>query len=336
MPTLNLGKVRLSNEGEWTAGLNYESLSMVTYNSEAFMSLCDVPPSDTIPPDNPDYWVKTGSKGDPGPKGDRGDPGLEGAMGPAGATGPKGDTGPAGPQGEPGEQGIPGATGATGPQGDTGPAGPQGLKGETGSPGATGPQGLKGDKGDPGPKGDKGDTGATGPQGLKGDKGDPGPQGPQGLQGATGPQGAKGNTGSTGPQGPQGAQGATGPMPTLSSSYTSTSTTVAANSYAVKQAYDRAINAAWPVDTLLANSAKAAPCPKTAMTPGASTPLGGWGFLSSRYLPAGGTWAFLALSFVISGSAYMIAESKAGVAAGGSLIVGSTTWTPWIFVWRIA
>ena len=53
--------------------------------------------------------------------------------------------------------------------------------------------------------------------------------------GATGAKGDKGATGATGPKGDKGEPGAT---PTLSSAVNSTSTTVAANSAAVKTAYD--------------------------------------------------------------------------------------------------
>ena len=58
--------------------------------------------------------------------------------------------------------------------------------------------------------------------------------------GATGAKGDKGATGATGPKGDKGEPGAT---PTLSSAVNSTSTTVAANSAAVKTAYDLATTA---------------------------------------------------------------------------------------------
>ena len=59
-------------------------------------------------------------------------------------------------------------------------------------------------------------------------------------KGATGAKGDKGATGATGPKGDKGEPGAT---PTLSSAVNSTSTTVAANSAAVKTAYDLATTA---------------------------------------------------------------------------------------------
>lgn len=282
MPTINLGKVRLSNEGEWTAGLNYEALSLVTYNNEAFMSVDAVPPSTIPPTEAPDQWVKVGSKGDTGPKGDQGDQGLEGSIGPEGPRGL---------------------------QGDTGSAGPQGIKGDTGAAGAVG------SKGDPGPQG---------VQGVKGDTG------------ATGPQGVKGNTGSTGAQGPQGERGATGPTPSLSSSVSSTSTTTAANSAAVKQAYDRGNAAAVVTQPLITANVFASPIPCVA-----SGRLGQWkelveGINIPVYVPDGGTWAYFAYRVSSSNLTPISIGPHVGIVSGGGLAVyAHSSYATKGFCWRI-
>ena len=312
MPTINLGKVRPNAEGEWTAGTDYESLSLVTFQSEAFMCMQDVPASAITPPEAPDVWVKVGSKGDTGPKGDRGDTGLEGPMGPEGRAGEAGAQGPPGPQGE---QGI---SGEQGPPGGTGPQGERGEKGDTGD---QGPQGL------PGRDGAKGDKGDTGPQGVKGDTG------AQGPTGETGPAGAKGNTGSTGAQGPQGPQGATGPMPALSSAVNSTSTTVAANSYAVKLAYDIGDAAATTVSNLRSYGVKAAPLPVYS-----TSSLGCWSYNSTGILPSGGTYAFLVMNIKgTSDGTFTIHSMSASLAAGGSNVAKPPAGIqPWILYWRIS
>jgi len=61
-----------------------------------------------------------------------------------------------------------------------------------------------------------------------------------GAKGDDGEQGEKGEKGDPGPEGPEGPQGPEGPAVAISDSVTSTSTTTAASSYAVKQAYDKA------------------------------------------------------------------------------------------------
>lgn len=132
--------------------------------------------------------------------------------------------------------------------------------------------GMKGDKGDKGETGERGPAGVNGKNGADGMQGPQGPapahrwegttlafqnadgtwadavdlQGPQGIAGPEGPQGPQGVPGVQGEQGPQGAQGPKGDKgdtPALSDAVTSTSTTVAASSKAVKTAYDKAMEA---------------------------------------------------------------------------------------------
>ncbi len=93
--------------------------------------------------------------------------------------------------------------------------------------------GADGAPGAAGSPGEKGDQGLQGVQGIQGEKGEQGIQGIQGEQGIQGIQGEKGDKGDQGPEGPIGSV-------ELSSSVTSESTAVAANSFAVKQAYDLA------------------------------------------------------------------------------------------------
>lgn len=277
MPTINLGKVRLSFEGEWVAGRNYEAMSLLTHNSEAFMAVSDVPPSTTPPAEDTVRWVKVGSKGDAGPQGPQGEPGA------AGPQGVKGDTGPAGPQGIKGDKGDKGETGSVGPQGPAGPQGAQGIKGDTG---------------------------------------------------ATGPQGARGATGATGAQGPQGPQGATGPMPTLSSAVNSTSTTVAANSAAVKEVYDVADLCKAYLQQCIDAVTYPAPMPRP------SAGLGLWQTLQSSAasqnvtLPAGGYWAyFLVLYDTVQKKIEMVSSSAR---SGGSIVVGGFSNSLWYgFCWRV-
>lgn len=99
--------------------------------------------------------------------------------------------------------------------------GRDGEKGEKGDPGLQGPEGPAGKDGEKGEQGPKGDIGPQGPPGKDGEKGDKGDIGPQGLKGD------------------KGDQGIPGPV-NISNSVSSTSTTTAASSYAVKSAYDRA------------------------------------------------------------------------------------------------
>lgn len=136
MPTINLGKVRSSNEGVWTTDRNYEALSMVMYNDEAFLALIDVPPSVIPPSEASEYWLRVGSKGGTGPQGEKGEQGVQG---------PKGDKGDKGDRGEAGPQGIQGIQGTQGPKGAVGAQGVQGPKGDIG------PQGVQGPQGDIGP-----------------------------------------------------------------------------------------------------------------------------------------------------------------------------------------
>ena len=76
-----------------------------------------------------------------------------------------------------------------------------------------------------------------------------GPVGPAGEAGPPGQDGEPGPEGPQGKQGEQGERGATGATPPLSSSVTSTSATTAANSYAVKLAYDKAVSAQTTANT---------------------------------------------------------------------------------------
>lgn len=48
------------SSAEWQAGVNYEPLTMVTYNNGSYLSKKDVPASVGNPADNPTYWVQTG------------------------------------------------------------------------------------------------------------------------------------------------------------------------------------------------------------------------------------------------------------------------------------
>ncbi|MBV7434461.1 tail fiber protein [Cardiobacteriaceae bacterium TAE3-ERU3] len=130
-------------------------------------------------------------------------------------------------------------------RGPVGPQGPQGLQGQRG------PQGQKGDTGDVGPQGQKGDRGL---RGEKGEKGEQGERGEKGEQGEPGPRGQKGDTGDVGPPGPPGDAAS---IP-LSSSVSSNSTSTAANSRAVKIAYDKAASAA-PPGTIMFFAASSAP-----------------------------------------------------------------------------
>ena len=45
---------------EWQASINYEPLTLVTYNNGSYLSKKDVPASVGNPADNPTYWVQTG------------------------------------------------------------------------------------------------------------------------------------------------------------------------------------------------------------------------------------------------------------------------------------
>jgi hypothetical protein len=226
MATLKIGKIRPVSKGDWTTGTPYEALDIVKYQGGAWFCVKDAP-ADYQPSGVSEYWAQIAEKGD---------------------TGEQGAQGPQGPAGTDGINGADGEDGAQGPQGIEGPIGPmpthewnaehtmvrfetaEGVWGEFSSD-MTGPQG---------------------PQGLQGPQGEQGIQGPQGIQGEQGPKGDKGDTGDT------------GPMPALSSLVSSTSTTVAANSAAVKTAYDKAVAA--DAAATQANSVAAAALPASSFT----------------------------------------------------------------------
>ena len=170
MGTINIGKVRQSFEGTYSASTAYTVLDTVLHSGESYVCIQDTTAGTA--PTNTTHWQKIASKGADGADG------ADGTDGATGATGPQGNAGPQGVKGDDGDTGPAGATGSTGPQG---PAGPTGA---TGADGATGPTG------------NTGATGATGPAGT---------QGAQGPIGNTGPQGPAGADGPTGPQGPQGS-----------------------------------------------------------------------------------------------------------------------------------
>lgn len=48
------------SSAEWEAGINYEPLTMVTYNMGSYLSKKDVPASVGDPASNPQYWAQTG------------------------------------------------------------------------------------------------------------------------------------------------------------------------------------------------------------------------------------------------------------------------------------
>ena len=48
------------SSSEWEASVNYEPLTVVTYNNGSYMSKKDVPASVGNPADNPTYWTQTG------------------------------------------------------------------------------------------------------------------------------------------------------------------------------------------------------------------------------------------------------------------------------------
>lgn len=173
MPSMTLGRVRPVFQGEYSSAKAYVVLDRVTLNGEVWECVKDAP-AGTAPQDNSStFWVKIGAKG---PQGERGLQGIQGPAGADGAKGDPGDTGPQGPQGIQGEKGDPGDTGPRGPageKGDTGPQGPAGPKGDPGIQGPEGPQGPQGEKGATGDPGPKGDTGAAGPAGADGAQGLP-------------------------------------------------------------------------------------------------------------------------------------------------------------------
>ena len=48
------------NSANWKSGVEYESLTIVTYNGDSYTSKKAVPDMIGAPPANPDYWIKTG------------------------------------------------------------------------------------------------------------------------------------------------------------------------------------------------------------------------------------------------------------------------------------
>ena len=48
------------SSAEWEAGVNYEPLTMVTYNNGSYLSKKEVPAATGDPASNPTYWVQTG------------------------------------------------------------------------------------------------------------------------------------------------------------------------------------------------------------------------------------------------------------------------------------
>lgn len=196
MATINVGKVRLSFEGDYNPAVSYAVLECVLYLGESFACIQDASAGTT--PTNATHWAKMSGKGDTGPAG------VTGAAGPSGIDGSDGVQGNLGPTGPQGATGLTGVQGATGIQGTVGPEGSLGPDGSTGPQGAAGPQGDVGNTGSMGPSGNTGSTGpqgATGPQGNTGSAGSNGSTGTNGSTGATGPAGSNGSTGATGPAG---------------------------------------------------------------------------------------------------------------------------------------
>ena len=161
MGTINIGKVRQSFEGTYSASTAYTVLDTVFFSGESYV--CIQATTAGTAPTNTTHWQKIAAKGADGTDGADGSDGATGATGPQGTTGavgPTGSQGPAGNDGATGAQGAAGAAGPTGPQGLTGPTGAQGADGNDGATGATGPQGAVGPQGNVGPQGPAGDDGA--------------------------------------------------------------------------------------------------------------------------------------------------------------------------------
>jgi len=148
MGTINIGKVRQSFEGTYSASTAYTVLDTVLFSGESYV--CIQATTAGTAPTNTTHWQKIAAKGADGADGADGSDGATGATGPQGTTGaagPTGSQGPAGNDGATGAQGAAGAAGPTGPQGLTGPTGAQGADGNDGATGATGPQGAAGPQG---------------------------------------------------------------------------------------------------------------------------------------------------------------------------------------------
>ena len=159
MGTINIGKVRQSFEGTYSASTAYTVLDTVFFSGESYV--CIQATTAGTAPTNTTHWQKIAAKGADGADGADGSDGATGATGPQGTTGaagPTGAQGPAGNDGATGAQGAAGAAGPTGPQGLTGPTGAQGADGNDGATGATGPQGAAGPQGAVGPQGAAGST----------------------------------------------------------------------------------------------------------------------------------------------------------------------------------
>jgi hypothetical protein len=214
-------------DGAYSAGTNYATNHVVTWQNTAWVSLHDANHGNA-----PDVSVNDWAALVPAAIGVQGPAGVAGATGPQGPQGERGFTGASGPQGDRGATGVTGRPGfvyqgmyvsttnyAAGDvvlwqggswaslvdanQGNTpdssptvwGPLtsqGPQGVKGDTGDVGPIGPQGVAGMVGAAGPQGPTGPVGSTGPQGS------PGRDGAQGLQGERGPVGPQGDAGPVG------------------------------------------------------------------------------------------------------------------------------------------
>ena len=157
MGTINIGKVRQSFEGTYSASTAYTVLDTVFFSGESYV--CIQATTAGTAPTNTTHWQKIAAKGADGADGADGSNGATGATGPQGNTGAAGPTGPQGPAGNDGAtgaQGAAGAAGPTGPQGLTGPTGAQGADGNDGATGATGPQGAAGPQGATGAAGSNG------------------------------------------------------------------------------------------------------------------------------------------------------------------------------------
>lgn len=234
MAEINIGRVRINWNGNYSAAYTYIAQDAVFWNGETYVAKVNVPTG--TEPSTLSFWQKVAQKGADGMSGATGSTGVTGLTGAQGAQGAQGNVGAQGPVGNTG------AAGPTGPQGATGTAPAHGwsssslrvqnpdgswgaytnLLGATGGTGATGSQGVTGATGPIGPTGATGavgGTGQTGPQGSTGLAAAHGwnasslrVQNPDGSWGAyTNLKGETGATGGTGIQGIAGPQGATGP-----------------------------------------------------------------------------------------------------------------------------
>lgn len=104
MPTLDLGKVRPTYKGPWSATPAYEAYDFVTFNGSSYLALKDVP-LNCQPDSEPEWWVLFGGKGEKGAQGERGIQGVKGDKGEPGAQGERGERGPQGVKGDKGDKG---------------------------------------------------------------------------------------------------------------------------------------------------------------------------------------------------------------------------------------